>query len=297
MGYWIFVAAPQVIGSETCTGRDIYAQRMKDGFWGLGERTAHRRNVRAGDQVVFYVARPESAFVGTARLATDSFELAPDERTRLSHGSAIYTAQFGVRLEAISTWESPHPVVVLAPSLEFIEDPSQWWAYLQGGVRQITQSDYTRIVTGVTAAADSGPACDAESASLFAVEAHLEEFIEHNWDKIAWGRFLRLFSDGEQTGRQYPAGTRSIDFLAVDQKTNDLVVIELKRGQTSDATVGQVLRYMTWVRENVATPGQAVHGIIVASEIDEALRYAARGLPNISVATYSVSFALQPVAV
>ena len=72
-------------------------------------------------------------------------------------------------------------------------------------------------------------------------------------------------------------------------------MIELKRGQTSDATVGQVLRYINWVRENVATSGQNVRGIIVASEVDEALRYAARDLPNVSVKTYSVTFALDAV--
>ena len=130
---------------------------------------------------------------------------------------------------------------------------------------------------------------------MFALEAHLEEFIAHNGTRIAWGSTLRLFRDGEQTGRQYPASTRSVDFLAIDEITNELVVIELKRGQTSDATVGQVLRYINWVRENVATSGQNVRGIIIASEVDEALRYAARDLPNVSVKTYSVTFALDAV--
>ncbi len=46
---------------------------------------------------------------------------------------------------------------------------------------------------------------------------------------------------------------------------------------------------MNWVRENVASAGQNVRGIIVASEVDETLRYAAKGLPNVSVKTYSVS--------
>jgi hypothetical protein len=50
---------------------------------------------------------------------------------------------------------------------------------------------------------------------------------------------------------------------------------------------------MSWVRENVATEGQNVRGIIVASEVDDALRYAAKGLPNLSVKTYTVTFSLQ----
>lgn len=296
MNYWIFVAAPQANDGESYTARQIYERRMQDGFWGLGPRTPHRKNVRQGDQIVFYVGRPESAFAGTARLASDSFALSAEEQTRLSRGSTVFTAEFGVWLDTVATWPTSHPVASLAQSLAFIENPAQWWAYLQGGIRQITEGDYGRIVSGFVEVAPAAQTSETLAAQgLFALEAHLEEFIAHNWTRIAWGSTLRLFRDGEQTGRQYPAGTWSVDFLAIDETTNELVVIELKRGQTSDATVGQVLRYINWVRENVATSGQNVRGIIVASEVDEALRYAARDLPNVSVKTYSVTFALDAV--
>jgi RecB family endonuclease NucS len=71
------------------------------------------------------------------------------------------------------------------------------------------------------------------------------------------------------------------------------VVIELKKGQTSDATVGQILRYMAWVDENVAETGQEVEGVIIARDVDDALRYALKKVPSISVLTYRVDFALQ----
>ena len=53
-----------------------------------------------------------------------------------------------------------------------------------------------------------------------------------------------------------------------------------------------MLRYINWVLENVAVPGQKVRGIIVASAIDDAIRYAVRGLPNVSIKTYEVTFTL-----
>jgi hypothetical protein len=59
---------------------------------------------------------------------------------------------------------------------------------------------------------------------LSPLEAHLEDFITRNWSKISWGAALELYQDGEQTGQQFPAGTWSIDFLAVDRKKNELVV-------------------------------------------------------------------------
>lgn len=296
MNYWIFTVAPYSSDSESYTARQIYERRMKDGFWGLGERTPHRKKVRKGDYVVYYIARPESAFGGTARLASDSFTLNAEQQQTLSHGSEFFTAEYGVRLEAIDIWDKTHPVVDLAGNLDFIENSAQWWAYLQGGIRQITENDYSKIVSGSVNSTDAKPTpAEAAAQGLFALESHLEEFIDHNWAKIAWGAKLKLYEEGGQRGRQFPAGTWSIDFLALDQETNNLVVIELKRGQTSDSTVGQVLRYINWVKENIAGVGQDVRGIIVASDVDEALRYAAKGLLNVEVKTYSVTFALHPV--
>lgn len=265
-------------------------------FWGLGERTANRRNVRKGDAVVFYIARPESAFGGTARLSSDSFTLTSDQQEQYGHDSDFFTADYGVLLDNIVTWETSRAVAALAHELELIENPEQWWAYLQGGIRQISEADYAKILSGV-AEQPPAQAQPAVSESLFALEAHLEDFIEKNWDKIDWGAPLQLYSDGDQNGRQYPAGTWSIDFLAVDQKTRDLVVLELKRGQTSDSTIGQVLRYMSWIREHLAQPDQEVRGIIVASDIDEALQYAAKGLAGVEVMTYRVTFTLARVAI
>lgn len=293
MNYWIFTAAPYRSDTESYPAKEIYQRRMQDRFWGLGARTGNRKNLRRGDQVVFYIARPESAFAGTARLASDSFSLSAEEKEKLSHGSPFFSPEYGVWLEAIEVWESSHPVATIAPNLKFIKDAAQWWTYLQGGVRQIEETDYAAIASGFPSGdASARVAQDLSSQSRFALEAHLEDFIDRNWPNI-WGETLELYRDGEQTGRQYPAGTWSIDFLSVDRNTKEFVVIELKRGQTSDATVGQVLRYISWVRENLAAPNQNVRGIIVASEVDQALRYAAREIGNVSVQTYEVTFTLQ----
>lgn len=292
MNYWIFTAAPFASATESLAARQIFLRRMEDRFWGLGARTPNRRHVRAGDEVVFYVARPESAFAGITKLKSDSFALSPEEQERLSHGSEFYRSEYGVWLDDIAIWDRPKSVVALATQLDLIEDPRQWWAYLQGGIRQITDADWGRIVGG-RAEPPASTVVDQTSQGLFALESHLEEFIAHNWPRISWGGNLRLYSEGDATGRQFPAGPWSIDFLAVDQASNELVVIELKRAKSSDAAVGQLLRYVNWVKENIAQSGQNVRGIIVASEVDDALRYAARDLPGISVKTYSVSFALE----
>jgi hypothetical protein len=152
MNYWIFTVAPYKSGSEYYSARQIYERRMEDRFWGLGARTAHRKNVREGDQVVFYVGRPDCAFGGTARLASDSVTLTAEQQSDLSHSSVFFTAEYGVFLDAVEIWGLMHPMPVLAPSLKFIKNPGQWGVYLQGGIRQVTEADYAAIVNGTISA-------------------------------------------------------------------------------------------------------------------------------------------------
>ena len=57
--------------------------------------------------------------------------------------------------------------------------------------------------------------------------------------------------DGELKSQQYRTDIGPIDILAREKNTNNYVVIELKRNQTSDSTVGQIARYMGWVEEHL----------------------------------------------
>lgn len=185
-------------------------------------------------------------------------------------------------------------------ALSFIENKENWGVYLQGGVRYLPQRDFEAItehVLPITLSSSSGPRDGfLVSPTEFALETHLEEFMDKNWGRIDFGRRLQRYVTEEGNGRQFPAGQWSIDFLCKDTATGSLVVIELKKGQTSDATVGQLLRYMAWVEENVAETGQKVEGIIIARDVDDALRYALKRAAGASVLTYRVDFALQKIS-
>jgi len=131
----------------------------------------------------------------------------------------------------------------------------------------------------------------------FVLEKYLEEFIEANFDKIDFKAKLVLYQDEEITrGRQYPTSVGNIDLLATDGDNKRFVVIELKKGRSSDEVVGQILRYMGWVKENLAMNEYEeydVSGIIISKEKDDKLEYALKMLPNINVFLYSVSFELR----
>ena len=135
---------------------------------------------------------------------------------------------------------------------------------------------------------------EIDEGRVFAKEQHLQDYLVQNLDDIEEG--LILFEDGENSGVEYPAGGRRIDILAQD-KNGDLVVIELKVSRAYDRVLGQIQRYMGWVKEFIANDTQAVRGIIIASDISEDLRLAC-SLPSnqVSLREYSLTFSLQEVS-
>ncbi|MDB3858645.1 endonuclease NucS [Candidatus Poseidonia sp.] len=130
--------------------------------------------------------------------------------------------------------------------------------------------------------------------SEFAKEKDLQNFLVKNLHMIEPG--LKLYDDGLRDGVEYPAGRRFIDILAQDTD-GQLVVIELKVSRGHDRTIGQILNYIGWVRENLVKPNQEVRGIIIAKEITEDLRLTCL-LPQIPVSLreYSISFSLKDIS-
>jgi hypothetical protein len=130
------------------------------------------------------------------------------------------------------------------------------------------------------------------SSGLFYMEKQLEEFIIENWNESEFGKTLELiYEDGLLKSQQYKTDIGTIDILAKDRVTGSYVVIELKRNQTSDDTVGQILRYMGWVTENLKEAN--VRGIIVSGKYDEKLYYAQNMIQSVDVFLYEVQFKLK----
>jgi len=129
----------------------------------------------------------------------------------------------------------------------------------------------------------------------FGLEQHLHDFIRDNWDRICLGsEWTLLEQDGEVVGYKYQTGEiGEIDLLARHRSGPRWLVIELKRNQTSDATVGQVLRYVGWVEEHLACDGETVEGLIIAQSGDERIRYALKHTSGVSLKLYEIDFRLK----
>jgi restriction system protein len=132
-----------------------------------------------------------------------------------------------------------------------------------------------------------------EDPAAFALEKHLEDFLVQNWTQTDLGREYDIYEeDGERVGQQYPTDTGPIDILAISKDKKRLLIVELKKGRASDAVVGQALRYMGYVQEELAEEKQAVQGVIIALEDDQRIRRALAVMPNITFYRYKVSFKL-----
>ncbi len=132
-----------------------------------------------------------------------------------------------------------------------------------------------------------------EDPSVFGMEKHLEEFLVHNWSQTELGKKYKIFEeDGEIIGQQYQTDTGPIDILAVSKDNKELLVVELKKGRASDFVVGQIQRYMGYVKEELAEDDQIVKGVIIALEDDLKIKRALSVTNNIEFYRYKVSFSL-----
>ncbi len=132
-----------------------------------------------------------------------------------------------------------------------------------------------------------------EDPVAFALEKHLEDFLVENWSKTELGKKYDIFKeDGEIVGQQYQTDTGPIDILAIRKDKKEILIIELKKGRASDAVIGQILRYMGYVMEELAEKDQSMKGVVIALEDDKKIRRALIASPNIAFYRYQVDFKL-----
>lgn len=100
-----------------------------------------------------------------------------------------------------------------------------------------------------------------------------QNLLKNGLEGLGFGK-LRLYDPTEQEhkiGKYNTGEVGEIDLLL--RNDNTIIVIELKRKGIDD-TVGQILRYVGWVEENLKKESEKVYGIIIAQEIDKKLHYA-----------------------
>jgi len=132
-----------------------------------------------------------------------------------------------------------------------------------------------------------------EDPLTFAMEKHLEDFLIENWTQTELGKDYDIYTeDGEMIGQQYKTEIGDIDLLGISKDKKTLLVIELKKGRASDTVVGQIQRYMGYIKEELAESDQNVKGIIIALDDDKKIKYSLAVAKDIEFYRYNIAFKL-----
>jgi restriction system protein len=121
--------------------------------------------------------------------------------------------------------------------------------FLMQTLAEISEVQYRNLLEGSVIE----PIAEVTDQNDFVLEKYLEEFIVSNFKAIFKGK-LHIYEEADEAdgpaGQQYPTEIGPIDILAVEPGSKSFVVIELKKGRPSDQVVGQILRYMGWLRRS-----------------------------------------------
>ncbi len=91
--------------------------------------------------------------------------------------------------------------------------------------------------------------------------------------------------------RQVSSDIGRVDVLARD-RDGTMVVLELKLGEATDASIGQIARYLGWYGRN-----GKVRGMLIAADFPERIKYAASAIPNLELRRFQVRFQFDAVSV
>lgn len=166
-----------------------------------------------------------------------------------------------------------------------------WDAAVDPGARY--KADIEAEAESHSDVAESDPTEEASALAdaTFAYEKDLQNYLVRNLHVLEPG--LSLYEEEGFNGVEYNAGGRFIDILAVDHD-GSFTVIELKVSRGYDRVIGQLLRYMGWVEQNLSS-GRGVRGIIVANDITPDLILATKHLPAVKLFQYEISFSVNPL--
>ena len=246
--YWIFSNKPE----GTYDNLWDQATIMKTRRYSLKEREANRKHVRPGD--IVYLRIYNQHYIGKFTVG-DEWAPFPESEQKWKVNAGFFP------MKDIMIWPRPLPQSLILRDLSNLNYRLR--------VIKITHEDAIMIETAQRIYTRLGFG-DADD-NIVILERGLEEAIKPNLRKmglkLADKKIQQQFAMGPGVGRS--------DLICVNEE-GELVVIELKRGMTSDETIGQVLRYVGWVQENIAEEGTKVHGWIIAGDYDEHLRLAAK---------------------
>lgn len=140
---------------------------------------------------------------------------------------------------------------------------------------------------------------ESPEKSEFVKEKHLQQYLVNNWDHIRLSQDWQIYSDSDdpEAGVEFSTGVGRPDILLTHKTESRVCVVELKKSDTSDRAVGQLLRYVGWVRDHLdnledVDENATVEGRLIVSGPTEKLEYALSAVPHLTLHQYNVNVEL-----
>lgn len=224
--------------------------KSKQYYFSQSER--NRGHVSTGDLVL--LREYGTGFHGTCKITDEWVE---DKEAADKH--KIKAGWFPI--DEIEHWDVFLPYEVIRSELSTQDHRSR--------IIRLNASDFSSVALAHKVYKNLG--YGSTDGDFFLLEAGLEEAVKHNISQLN----LELADPSIQQQCSMGIGVGRSDLICRD-KSGNYVVLELKANRSSDVVVGQILRYMGYVRENWAVKeGKEVNGIILTPSFDEQLRLAA----------------------
>jgi hypothetical protein len=247
--YWIFSNKPE--GAYGNRDWDM-ASVLRTKHYYLLENENNRSYIKSGDLV--YMRIYGECFLGKFTVGGN---WAFDPKSEDKHNCKAGYFPIG---DDLIIWKRPLPQNLI---LHDISNKN-----IRSRISYITREDTVKIDTAQLIYEKLG--YGGANGEILVLERGLEEAIKPNLSSLGLNladpKIQQQFSMGPGVGRS--------DLICLNEN-NDYVILELKRGFSSDEAIGQILRYVGWVKENIAESEQNVSGWIITGDYDEQLRLAA----------------------
>jgi len=226
---------------------------LKTKHYYFKESESNRSKVKKGDIVLF--REYASGFWGSCEIVSDWIQ---DETGKLRHEKE--TGWF--LIDKIKKWKVTLPYEIIRSELS---NQNFRLRIAKANAEDKNKIDFAlKIFTNLGYGETDG--------DFFVLESGVEEAVKANLSQLN----LQLAETNIQQQCDLGVGVGRTDLICRD-KENNFVILELKAVQTSDYVVGQILRYMCYIRENWAEKeGVDVRGIVITPSYDEQLRLAAK---------------------
>ena len=258
---------------------------------GLHQLTKFYNEIQPGDRIIARGGRKKVVGIGTV---TGPAYFSPTEGSTMTGVTDVDPHENFLPVQWDDLSEQVFPDIVFGMQTVYELRASKFEALTSGAIEQADDlSAQVLEETGIPPQ-EQGP----EAQTEFVLEKYLEEFIVSNFN-VVFGPDIQMYAEADGTnGKQYQTDIGPIDILAWEPGSDSYVVIELKKGRTSDVVVGQTLRYMGWVKEHLCKRDhgeeKGVRGMIICRDWDERLEYALSVVHNMEAKFYRVDFQLSP---